>query len=147
MEKRFVDYEITPGEIPGYGIMFVDHEKNHRSGHLSHALVEYKKGCVMAFYSNCSATRNKWAPGHNGFGWLEYKRSTDGGKTWDKARVFPYSWDSFINQPFTVSCEKAVSTKENEMLVAAINRHWNFINKQVTKAFNGEKTISINIEK
>ena len=43
--------------------------------------------------------------------------------------------------------ESTLSTKENEMIVAAINRHWVFINKQVTKAFNGEKTISINIEK
>ena len=30
---------------------------------------------------------------------------------------------------------------------AAINRHWEFINEQVTKAFNGEKTVSIDIEK
>ena len=120
MEKRFVDYEITPREVPSYGITFVDHEKNHRSGHLSHALVEYGKGRVMAFYSNCSGTRNKWAPGHNGFGWLEYRRSADGGKTWDKARVFPYSWDAFVNLPFTVSCEKAVSTKENEIVALCI---------------------------
>jgi hypothetical protein len=28
-----------------------------------------------------------------------------------------------------------------------INRHWEFINEQVTRAFNGEKTISIDIEK
>ncbi|MBQ9510136.1 MAG: exo-alpha-sialidase [Clostridia bacterium] len=116
----FINYEITPREVPCNGIMFVDHQKAGRSGHLSHALVEYKKGCVMAFYSNCSPTRNKWAPGHNGFGWLEYKRSTDGGKTWDSPRVFPYSWDSFINQPFTVSCEKAVSTKENEIIALCI---------------------------
>ena len=33
------------------------------------------------------------------------------------------------------------------MLVAAINRHWEYINEQVTKAFNGEKTESIDIEK
>ena len=43
--------------------------------------------------------------------------------------------------------ESELSTKENEMLVAAINRHWNFINEQITRAFNGEKTISIDIEK
>ncbi len=33
------------------------------------------------------------------------------------------------------------------MLVAAINRHWESINEQITKTFNGEKTIAINIEK
>lgn len=38
-------------------------------------------------------------------------------------------------------------TQKNEMLVAAINRHWEFINEQVTRAFNGEKTVSIDIEK
>ena len=43
--------------------------------------------------------------------------------------------------------ESSLSAKDNEMLVAAINRHWEYINEQVTKAFNGEKTISIDIEK
>ena len=43
--------------------------------------------------------------------------------------------------------ESELSAKDNEMLVAAINNHWEFINKQITKVFNGEKTVSINIEK
>lgn len=43
--------------------------------------------------------------------------------------------------------ESELSSKENEMLVAAINRHWDAINEQITRTFNGEKTISINIEK
>ncbi len=43
--------------------------------------------------------------------------------------------------------ESQLSAKENEMLVAAINRHWKAINEQISKVFNGEKTISINIEK
>ena len=34
-----------------------------------------------------------------------------------------------------------------QMLVSAINRHWKFINEQITKTFNGEKTIAIDIEK
>ncbi len=106
-------YKIIPEDTPNAGIRYIDHQTEQRSGHLSHALVEYKKGCIMSFYSNCSGTRNG---GHNGFGWLEYRRSMDGGKSWDKATVFPYSWDSFINQPFTVSCEKAVSTKDNEII-------------------------------
>ena len=42
--------------------------------------------------------------------------------------------------------ESELSAKDNEMLVDAINRHWEFINNQITKVFNGEKTISINIE-
>ena len=43
--------------------------------------------------------------------------------------------------------ESELSAKDNEMLVNAINRHWKFINEQITKVFNGEKTVSINIEK
>ena len=43
--------------------------------------------------------------------------------------------------------ESELSAKDNEMLVAAINRHWAFINEQITKVFQGEKTVSIDIEK
>ena len=43
--------------------------------------------------------------------------------------------------------ESVLSAKDNEMLVAAINRHWKHINEQISKVFNGEKTISIDIEK
>ncbi len=115
-----VSYRITPEGFPSHGRMFVNHEQNRRSGHLSHALVEYKPGHIMAFYSNCSGTRNKWAPGHNGFGWLEYKISTNYGETWSEPTVFPYSWDALLNEPYTVSCEKAVSTAENEIVALCI---------------------------
>lgn len=84
---------------------------------MSHALAEFGKGHLISFYSNCSGTRGE---GHNGFGWLEYRRSYDSGKTWDEAKVFPYSWDSFLNQPFTVSCEKSVSAAENEIVAFCI---------------------------
>lgn len=43
--------------------------------------------------------------------------------------------------------ESSLSAKDNEMLVSAINRHWDYINEQVTRTFNGEKTIAIDIEK
>ena len=43
--------------------------------------------------------------------------------------------------------ESELSAKDNEILVAAINKHWEFINEQITRVFNGEKTISIDIEK
>ena len=115
--ERFVDYKITPETVPSTGILYVDHQKNLRSGHLGHALAEYRKNCVISFYSNCSGTRNDAVPGHNGFGWVEYRRSADGGVTWDEAKVLPYSQDAFINEPFTVSCEKAVSTQDNEIVV------------------------------
>jgi len=109
-----VNYRITPEETPSTGILFVDHETNKRSGHLSHALVEYAPGQVLAFYSNCSRERNG---GHNGFGWIEYRRSTDGARTWGETVKLDYSVDAFYNRPFTVSCEKAVSVKENEIVL------------------------------
>jgi len=43
--------------------------------------------------------------------------------------------------------ESTLSAKENNLLVEAIRRHWNFINDQITKTFNGEKTMVKNIEK
>ena len=113
-------YRLIPGDIPNEGILFVDHSIQNRSGHLSHALAEYRKGCVFALWSNCSGNRNRWAPGHNGFGWLEYATSADMGETWSKPKVLPYSWESFLNEPFTVSCEKAVSPRENRIVLFCI---------------------------
>ena len=139
-----VKYRITPDGIPNMGEMFVNHEKDNRSGHLSHALVEYRKGCVMAFYSNCSGTRNF---GHNGFGWIEFRRSVDGGRTWGEATVLPYSWESFLNQPFTVSCEKAVSTRDDEIVALCIRNEdangWEpFLEPVVVKSTDGGKSWS-----
>lgn len=119
MEKYF-DFEMVPNSIPSSGIMFVDLEKEKRSGHMSHALVEFKKGHIIAFYSNCSGKRNKWAPGHNGFGWLEYKISSDYGETWSDGKILDYSYYALINEPFTISCEKAVSIDENEIICLCI---------------------------
>ncbi len=43
--------------------------------------------------------------------------------------------------------QSELSTKDNEMIVKAIDKHWEFINKQITRTFNGEKTTVKNIEK
>lgn len=101
---------ITPRE----GVRYVDHESAGRSGHMSHALVEYAPGHILSFYSNCSCNRNQ---GHNGFGWIETRRSTDGGYTWSAPEKLAYSLNAFLNEPFTVSCEKAVCTGENKIAV------------------------------
>ena len=42
--------------------------------------------------------------------------------------------------------ESSLTPKENKMLVDAITTHWQFINDQITRCFNGERTISKNIE-
>ena len=40
-----------------------------------------------------------------------------------------------------------LTSKENAMLVKAIEDHWDFLNEQITKSFKGEKTIVKNLEK
>ncbi len=42
--------------------------------------------------------------------------------------------------------ESTLSNKDNEMLVKAIEEHWDFINEQITRTFNGEKTLVKNID-
>ena len=41
--------------------------------------------------------------------------------------------------------ESKLSQKENKMLVEAISNNWEFINEQVSRCFNGEKTTVKNI--
>lgn len=41
----------------------------------------------------------------------------------------------------------SLNAKENEMLITAIDTHWNFINEQISKTFRGEKTTIKNLEK
>ena len=120
MFGKYVRYEVDTG-LPSEGTVFVDHSKKKRSGHLSHALVEYKKDCILSFYSNCSGTRPVKLPGHSGFGWLETRRSLDGGHTWSEPTVLEHSWHCFLDEPYTVSCEFAVSTKDDE-IVAFLTR-------------------------
>ena len=43
--------------------------------------------------------------------------------------------------------ESILSAKENAMIMAAIDRHWDFLNEQITRTFKGEKTRIKNIEK
>ena len=43
--------------------------------------------------------------------------------------------------------ESLLSAKDNAILVAAIDRHWEFLNEQITRTFNGEKTKVKNLEK
>ena len=40
-----------------------------------------------------------------------------------------------------------LSAKENNMLIEAIDRNWEFLNEQISKSFRGEKTIVKNLEK
>ena len=110
-------FHITPPGTPNDGILYVDHQKNGRTGHMGHALVEYAPGKILSFYPNCSAEdpRHK---GHSGFGWMEYKRSEDGGETWSEPIIEPNSknlFDQNIGRSFM--CEKAVKTDTGRIIL------------------------------
>ncbi len=107
-------FEIEPPDPPNDGIMFVDHARSGRSGHLGHALVEYAPGKILAFYSNCS-DRND---GHTGDGWMEYRRSEDGGRTWSAGEVLAYSKAVYDrNAGKSVMCENAVRADDGAVVL------------------------------
>ena len=107
-------FAIEPPDPPNDGILFVDHAATGRGGHLGHALVEVEPGHILAFYPNCSDRSN----GHTGDGWMEYKRSEDGGRSWSEPVVLPYSKDVYESgENRAVMCEKAVRTAEGSILL------------------------------
>jgi len=81
---------IVPGGIPNDGILYVDHQKNGRSGHGGNTLTECTNGDIISFYSNVSGGEDN-IKGHGVAGWSEYRRSTDAGKTWSDPVVLDYS--------------------------------------------------------
>ncbi len=107
-------FEIDPPSPPNDGMLFVDHSKEGRSGHLGHALVEHAPGKILAFYSNCSDAND----GHTGDGWMEYKGSEDGGRTWSNPAPLEYSKRVYeAGRGRSVMCEKAVSTNDGAILL------------------------------
>lgn len=121
------DYKITPKNPPNDGILFVDHAPAKRGGNLGHALVEYEDGKILAFYPNCSAESHnpkKSDKGHSARGWMEYKRSEDGGETWSDRNVVAYSKNLFDNgqsgktsKKLSAFAEKAVRTDKGEIVL------------------------------
>ena len=105
-------YRLDPENPPNDGILFVDHSRAGRSGHLGHALVEYAPGKILAFYPNCSDD-NK---GHSAVGWTEYKRSHDGGKTWGDPEILAYT-KTLLASKLSAFAEKAVLTDQGDIVV------------------------------
>jgi len=113
------DFTMTPPEPPNEGILFVNHEPGSRSGHLGHALVETDDGTILAFYPDCSEDDE----GHSGVGWMEVKRSTDGGQTWSAPEPHPHSkrvYDESDGDRAAL-CEKAVRTAEGDLVLFYLN--------------------------
>ena len=108
------DFNVIPSNPPNDGILFVDHAKANRSGHLGHALIEYEPGKILAFYSNCSDARQ----GHSGDGWTEFKRSEDAGRTWSEPTPLPYSKESYEHGGGRATAsEKALLTSEGAIIL------------------------------
>ncbi len=107
-------------ELDGYTlnlsdpILYIDNQSRGRSGHMTHAMVQWAPGKIIDFNANCSARIHR---GHSTFGWVEYRLSEDGGETFSDFHTFPYSWQSFIDGEHTISVEKAVGC-DNGRIVA-----------------------------
>ena len=107
-------FTIEPADPPNQGILFVDHASAGRSGHLGHALVEYGPGKILAFYANCSDFKK----GHSGDGWMEYKRSEDGGRSWSESAVLEYSKQVYDSDPeHSVMFEKALRAEDGALVL------------------------------
>ncbi len=108
---------VVPDNIPNDGILFADLQKEDRSSHLGHALVEYAPSKILAFYPNCSAEDKRYN-GHSGYGWMEFKRSEDGGETWSEPIPEPNSKALFdLGCGRSLMCEKAVCTNSGRIVL------------------------------
>ncbi len=93
--------------------MYVDNEARGRSGHMTHAMAEFKPGCFIDFNSNCTAIRGD---GHWPYGWIEYRISRDSGKTYSEIQTLPYSVQSFLDGVYMISVEKAVACDDGSIV-------------------------------
>ena len=93
--------------------VYVDNKKRNRSGHMTHAMTLLPNGSFIDFNSNCSPVR---CAGHSAYGFVEYRLSSDGGKTYSEVFPLPYSVDSFMDGMFTISVEKAVTCPDGSIL-------------------------------
>lgn len=118
-ENEKSKFDIVPKDIPNDGILFVNHEKNGRSGHAGNTITECTNGDIISFYSNVSG---ELFNGHGVAGWSEYKISKDGGKTWSEPKVFNYSKSVWDGDEFYSAIVVAIATAPKGPLVAVVAR-------------------------
>ena len=126
--------------------IFVDNEKKRRSGHVGHGLAAFGPGKIIDFYPNYAYDR---CEGHSAFGWMEYRISTNGGKSFGRAKKLPYSFETMLQGVHTISVEKAVSPREDVIVaICLVNSQYEPIccepwdNPTVIRSEDGGKTWS-----
>ncbi|MBO5899039.1 MAG: exo-alpha-sialidase [Clostridia bacterium] len=97
--------------------LYVDNESRGRSGHMTHAMVEYAPGKLIDFNSNCTAALYD---GHSTFGFVEYRLSDDGGETFSETYEFPYSKQALYEGLHVISVEKAVATDDGDIVAICL---------------------------
>lgn len=100
--------------------LYVDNKSRNRSGHMTHAMVEPKKGIVVDFNSNCSS---RYVFGHSTFGFVEYRISYDGGETFGEIKELPYSKKELLDGVYTISVEKAVATDDGRVVAFCLRNN------------------------
>lgn len=109
LTKIYDNYKVTFTDPE----VFVDNFKRRRSGHMTHAMTILQDGRLLDFNSSCSAVR---CSGHSAYGFVEYRYSSDGGKTYTDPVPLGYSVDAFMDGLFTISVEKAVTCPDGSVL-------------------------------
>ncbi len=100
--------------------LYVDNQARGRSGHMTHAMAEYAPNCFIDFNSNCSAVR---MGGHYPYGWVEYRLSEDGGKTYSDIHTLDYSYRSFLDGIHAISVEKAVACDDGSIVAVCLRNN------------------------
>ena len=60
--------------------------------------------------------------------------------------LWPKIWIEKDGKRCIEVADSKLSQKDNKMIMEAISNNWEYINEQITRCFNGEKTIIKNIE-
>lgn len=118
VRTSFNDFTVSP-EPPALDI-FVDHQATGRSGHLGHAAFQRADGEIFAFFPNCSSEDpgRHGTSGHSAVGWMEYKRSSDGGQSWSAPQALDYSKRAHDEKKgWCIFTEKAIVTDNGAVVL------------------------------
>jgi hypothetical protein len=113
-------FYVRPADIPNTGMLFVDRQKEGRSGHGNNSIAECRNGDIVAFYSMTGTGADNWN-GHGVAGWSEYRRSSDGGLTWSDPVVFDYSKRMWEGSEVFSALVYSVISAPNGTLVATVD--------------------------